>query len=83
MVVSAQRCIGEERQLPVLATKDSRQRCPSYPPAVIVLGGWLGVNAFQQNRLQEVTESRPTNWFRRHERGIPRLDRERQLPVLS
>jgi hypothetical protein len=37
--------------------------------------------SIDQVRLQDVTESRPTNWFWRDKRGIPRLGRQRQLPA--
>ena len=75
--------MGVQRQLLVFATKDSLSAASRTLSAVIVLDGWLAVNVIQQAHLQDVTESRLTNWFRRHKRGIPRLDRERQLPVLS
>ena len=73
--------LAARRQSRVPVTKNSPQRRPSRIVGRHCPGRMVGVNFFQEPRLQDVTESRPTNWFWRHKRGILRLGPERQLLV--
>lgn len=64
-IPAAQRCIGGERRLLVLVTKDSHQRRLSHPSAVIFQGGQSAVNFFRHACLPALNKSDLTDWFQR------------------
>jgi hypothetical protein len=56
---------------------------PSYPSAVIFLGGWSAVNFFQRAELPAVMEFDPTDWFRRPKHARPGICGQRQSLVFN